>query len=76
MKGEMDILKSKAFIVSACEDYLHLLQDNSLGVGSSSEGVGLPPCAQMGLFEIVISPSLVTTMVDVLPGCTETSWLT
>lgn len=55
--------------------YLHLLQDDSLGVGSSSEGIGLPPCTQMGLFVVLVGPSLVTAMVDVLPGSTKTSWL-
>lgn len=56
-------------------DYLHLLQDDSLGVGSSSEGIGLPPGSQVGLFEIVIGPSLVSAMVDVLPSSAQTSGL-
>ena len=36
----------------------HLLENNSLGVGSSSERIGLPPCSEMGLLVVLVSPNL------------------
>lgn len=56
--------------------YLHFFKYNALSVGSATEGIGLPSCTQMSLLVVFVSPTLVTTMVDVLSGCTETSWFT
>lgn len=56
--------------------YLHFFKYNALSVGSATEGIGLPSCTQMSLLVVFVSPTLVTTMVDVLSGCAETSWFT
>lgn len=38
--------------------YLHLFENNSFSVRSSSEGVSLPPGSKMGLLIILVAPSL------------------
>lgn len=58
------------------ETYLHFLQDDALSVRSSSEGVGLPPCAHMGFLELLVSPSLLTAVVHVLARRTNTTGFT
>lgn len=52
-----------------------LLQDDSLGVGSTSEGISLPSGAQMSLLVVLVGPTLVATVVHMLPGSAQTSWL-
>jgi hypothetical protein len=54
---------------------LHFFQDDSLCVRSASEGVGLPPGAQMSLLVVFIGPSLVPAVVDVLSRGPQTSGL-
>lgn len=54
---------------------LHFFQDDSLSVRSASEGVGLPPGAQMSLLVVLIGPSLVPAVVDVLSRGSQTSRL-
>merc|ERR1711926_11532 len=49
-----------------------LLEDDSLGVRGSSEGIGLPPGAKMGLLVVLIGPHLVAPIVDVFTGGLDT----
>merc|ERR1719239_250174 len=44
----------------------NLLKNNSLGVGGASEGVSLPPCAQVSLLVVLVGPNLVPPVLDVL----------
>lgn len=62
-------------MVGSTTVYLHLLQDDSLGVGSTSEGISLPSGAQMSLLVVLVGPTLVATVVHMLPGSAQTSWL-
>lgn len=55
---------------------LHFFQNDSLSVGSTTERIGLPAGAQMGLFVIFIRPSLLPAVVHVFPSCPQTSGLT
>merc|ERR1719220_3239565 len=45
----------------------NLLQNNSLGVRSSSEGIGLPSCSQVSLLVVLVGPDLVPPVLHVLP---------
>merc|ERR1711881_499057 len=49
-----------------------LLEDDTLGVRGSSEGIGLPPGAKMGLLVVLIGPHLVTPVVDVFTSGLDT----
>lgn len=51
----------------------NFFQDDSLGVGSTSEGVGLPSGSKVGLLEVVVGPPLLTPVVDVLTRSTNTT---
>merc|ERR1712211_51157 len=53
-----------------------LFKNDSLGVRSSSERIGLPTGSQMGFLVIFVSPDLVTAIVHVLTSSTKTTWLT
>merc|ERR1719391_448050 len=52
-----------------------LFKNDSLGVGGASEGVSLPPCAQMSLLVILVSPNLVPPVLDVLTRRPDSSGL-
>merc|ERR550539_868007 len=54
----------------------NLLQDNSLGVGSSSEGIGLPSCSQMSLLVVLVGPDLVHPVLHVFSSSPNSCWLT
>ena len=54
----------------------YLFKNNTLGMGSSSERIGLPAGSQVSFLVVQISPSLDTTIFDVLAGSPDTSGLT
>lgn len=56
--------------------YLHFLQDDALSVRCTTKGVSLPPCAHVGFFKLLVSPSLLTAMVHVLTRCAYTTGFT
>lgn len=51
--------------------HLHLLKNDSLGVGSTSEGVGLPSGSEMGLLVVLVVPPLITAVVAQLARRTD-----
>ena len=54
----------------------YLLENDSLGVRSASEGVGLPSGSQMGLFVVLVGPDLGAAVLDVLTCGPQTPGLT
>jgi len=53
-----------------------LLKDDALGVRGSTEGIGLPPGAQVSFFVVLIGPNLVPSVGDVLTSGLDSRWLT
>ena len=47
----------------------------NLGVAGASEGVSLPPCAQVSLLVVLVSPHLVPPVLHVLTRCPDSSGL-
>ena len=56
--------------------YSHFLKDDALGVRGTSEGVGLPARSQVGLLVVVVSPPVLTAVLDVLTSSAQTAGLT
>merc|ERR1719167_805933 len=54
----------------------NLLKNNSLCVRCSSEGISLPSCSQVSLLVIFVSPNLVSPVLHVFTGGSDSSWLT
>ena len=52
------VLKQNRLSVSSY-DRITTDDDDDLGVGGASEGVSLPPCAQMSLLVVLVSPNLI-----------------
>lgn len=55
--------------------HLHFFKNDAFCVWSTTERIGLPTCSQMSFFVVFVSPTLITTVVDVFSRGTETSWL-
>ena len=53
----------------------HLLEDDPLGVRSSTERISLPPGSKMRLLVVEIGPDLGPTVFHVLTGRFQSSWL-
>lgn len=53
-----------------------LLKDDSLGVGGSREGVGLPDRSKVSLLVFLVGPTLLTATVLQLAGSADSSRLT
>merc|ERR1719270_200140 len=49
-----------------------LLENDSLSVRSSSEGIGLPSCSQVSLLVVLVRPDLGPPVLDVLTGSSDT----
>lgn len=54
----MIVLKQNRLSVSSYHKYDKTGDDGDLGVASASEGVSLPPCAQMSLLVVLVGPDL------------------
>ena len=52
------------------------LEDDTLGVGSTSEGVGLQGGTEVGLLVAQIGPALITSAVSHLTSASDSTWLT
>ena len=55
--------------------FSHFFEHDSLGMGSTSEGVGLEGGSQIGLFIAQICPSLLSATVSHLTGASDSSGL-
>merc|ERR1719225_935926 len=54
----------------------NLLEDNSLGVRGSTEGIGLPSCPEMSLLVVLVGPDLVPPVLHVFSSSPDPCWLT
>ena len=54
----------------------YLLENDSLSVRSASKGIGLPSCSKMSLFVVKIGPDVLTTVLDVFAGGTDSTRFT
>ena len=54
----------------------YLFKNDAFRVRSASEGIGLPPGAQVSLFVVEIGPPLNSAILDVLTGGPNTSGFT
>lgn len=57
-------------------DYLHFLENDSLGVRCASEGIGLPACTQVSLLVVLVGPALVASVDFMLASSSDTAWFT
>lgn len=55
--------------------YLHLLKNDSFGVGSARERVSLPAGTQVRFLVVFVVPALVPAMIAQLTGSTKSTWL-
>lgn len=53
----------------------YLLKNDSLGVRSTSKGIGLPSGAQVSLLVVLVGPDLPPAVLHVLPGGPDTCGL-
>lgn len=70
---ETDCISLYSQLIDKWLQYLHLLKHNTLSVGCTTEGIGLPSGTQMSLLVVLVGPTLVATVVHMLSGSTQTS---
>ena len=68
------VLKQNRLSFIIMQDQLSAV-DINLGVARASEGVSLPPCAQVSLLVVLVGPHLVPPVLHVLTRCPDSSGL-